>query len=149
MTSVALSAYPFVRCILDAKFVDSGLQTGGSDERRGCKLYTDIMAGFKSLYESADNVLLNIRKIVEYIMANEFLEISLPGTTHQGIPSRNNNMLVSKARQNLCEPENAWTELFSGNSQCYLRIAMIVDFSLSCGRFPTEDDFPKPLQIAP
>ncbi|PTB66842.1 N-terminal binuclear Zn cluster-containing protein [Trichoderma citrinoviride] len=44
-------------------------------------------------------------------------------------------------------PQSKWAKLFAGKPRTYLRIALTIQHSLSSGHFPSEEDFPKALQM--
>ncbi|KAJ9145079.1 C6 zinc finger domain containing protein [Pleurostoma richardsiae] len=141
-TFVAFSALPFVWYILDAKLINDGSESEGA--RKDLKIYIDVMKGFRSLYESTDSVLQSIGKVINYIKLNELLQ--LPSS--ESIIGRGAHAPAAAMAQNVATRSgSSLVHLLAGKPRSYLRIALVVEYSLSRGRLPSENDFPKPLRL--
>ncbi|KAK7429093.1 hypothetical protein QQZ08_004308 [Neonectria magnoliae] len=144
-TFVAFLAFPFTWNILEAKV----LTTGGysEDAQRNLTAYTSVMRRFRSLYESTESTLQSIEKTVTFIKANETFAPSTLTTgfrnSYVAHPLLSETVRRPKATQ---RPRDAWVDLLLGNPHTYLRIALTVDYSLTHGQFPSENDIPRVLQ---
>ncbi|KAK7408055.1 hypothetical protein QQX98_009770 [Neonectria punicea] len=139
-TFVAFLAFPFTWNILEAKV----LTTGGhsEDAQKNLTAYTSVMRRFRSLYESTESTLQSIEKTVTFIKANETFTLGF----------RNSHMVRPLFSETIKRPDptqrsrDAWVDLLLGNPHTYLRIALTVDYSLTHGQCPSEDDIPRVLQ---
>lgn len=148
MTSVTFSAIPLIWQVLDAKMLNTG--TLAADNKRDLMVYTNVMNKFRSLHENANNVLKFIKQIIAHIQTTESVEISqqeqLTDTCFP--PELLSNFPPGGKTQNMDgSPKNKWAKLFAGKPRTYLRIALTIQYSLSSGHFPSEEDFPKALQM--
>lgn len=125
---MAFSAFAFAWHILDA-------QGAGRD----LGIYKDVMCLFRNLYESTDEVLSSIGQLVDHIRLNETMNLT-GGLEGEG-------GLVIKERQTKTLGKDTWADLLAMKPRLYLRIVLMVDFSLSMGRLPAEADFPEQLRI--
>ncbi|KAK9422985.1 putative Short chain dehydrogenase reductase [Seiridium unicorne] len=141
-TFVALTTYPFIWSRLGDEFVDTVSKAPEKEQKVNPDLYTDVLREFSDLYESAHNVVSRVRGIVDYIVANELTDKSLVDDEIEEAVGR-----FDGARENSCREGNLWFELVIKRTPSYLKIAAIVDYSLSCGQIPSEDSLPKSLQI--
>ncbi|KAK6078999.1 fungal specific transcription factor domain-containing protein [Seiridium cupressi] len=141
-TFVALTTYPFIWSRLGDEFVDTVPKAPEKEQKVNPDLYTDVLREFSDLYESAHNVVSRVRGIVDYIVANELTDKSLVDDEIEEVVGR-----LDGARENSCREGNLWFELVIKRTPSYLKIAAIVDYSLSCGQIPSEDSLPKSLQI--
>lgn len=96
------------------------------------------------MYDSADEMLLSVENIVDYVKNTEQLQEGELGSCES--PSGNKLGLQNMART-LC-PGNRWVETLLSNPQMFLRILMTVDFALACGHLPSEADFPQSLRTS-
>lgn len=100
------------------------------------------MRGFRHLYESTDEMLLGVERIVEYIKDHEPLQ------AHSEISDT--PFLQKTAKQVTAQDvytKSGWVDMFLNRPQTFCRIAMTVDFSLTRGHPPSEADFPKALRM--
>ncbi|KAK9777151.1 putative Zn2Cys6 transcriptional regulator [Seiridium cardinale] len=141
-TFVALTTYPFIWSRLGAEFVDTIPKALEKEQKVNPDLYTDVLREFSDLYESAHNVVSRVRGIVDYIVANELTENSLVDDEIEEVVAQ-----FDEARETSCREGNLWFELVIKRTPSYLKIAAIVDHSLSCGQIPSQDSLPKSLQI--
>ncbi|TFB00506.1 hypothetical protein CCMA1212_007793 [Trichoderma ghanense] len=168
-TFVALSAIPLIWQVLDAKILNTG--TLAADNKRDLMVYTNVMNKFRSLHENADNVLKFIKQIITHIQTTESVDMTQPdplsaptttSETHfppellsnfaQGVKPQQQETDGNKNRGGGDRfagggPQSKWAKLFAGNPRTYLRIALTIQHSLSSGHFPSEEDFPKALQM--
>ncbi|KAL6817269.1 hypothetical protein J3E69DRAFT_345034 [Trichoderma sp. SZMC 28015] len=147
-TFVTFSAIPLIWQVLDAKILNTG--TLAADNKRDLMVYTNVMNKFRSLHENANNVLKFIKQIIAHIQTTESVEIAQQEQlTDTCFPPE---LLSSfppggKIQEKDKEPKNKWAQLFAGKPRTYLRIALTIQHSLSSGHFPSEEDFPKALQM--
>ncbi|KAL6872907.1 N-terminal binuclear Zn cluster-containing protein [Trichoderma novae-zelandiae] len=173
-TFVTFSAIPLIWQVLDAKILNTG--TLAADNKRDLMVYTNVMNKFRSLHENADNVLKFIKQIIAHIQTTESVEITQPdplsaptttsetffppellsnfsqGGKAQQQETDNNNNNNSKKLNGIDGftgggPQSKWAKLFAGKPRTYLRIALTIQHSLASGHFPSEEDFPKALQM--
>jgi hypothetical protein len=126
---------------LDAKLLADSSQP--CQPNLDMNIYSDVMEGLRHLYEATENVQRCVDQIVEYIKMNELLHFPYPGRGDQWIVPWNKGPSLRSEQI----PRNGWVEMLVEKPQSYLRIVMIVEFSLSRGQLPAEDDFPKSLQL--
>lgn len=126
---MAFSAFAFVWHILDPQ-----------GARRDLGIYKDVMCLFRNLYESTDGMLSCIGRLVDHIRLNETMNLT-GGMGGEG-------GLVIKERQTKTLGRDTWADLLVMKPRSYLRIVLMVDFSLSMGRMPVEADFPEQLRVA-
>ncbi|KAL7942524.1 hypothetical protein V8C42DRAFT_331252 [Trichoderma barbatum] len=147
-TFVTFSAIPLIWQVLDAKMLNTGVLA--ADNKRDLMVYTNVMNKFRSQHENANNVLKFIKQIIAHIQTTESVEITQQEQlTETCFPpellssfAQGGNMQEKDA-----EPKNKWAKLFAGKPRTYLRIALTIQHSLSSGHFPSEEDFPKALQM--
>ncbi|KAH8896922.1 hypothetical protein GQ53DRAFT_713747 [Thozetella sp. PMI_491] len=144
-TFVAFTAFPFIWHLLDTKLVEDGSHS--CQKNLGTDIYSDVMEGFRHLYETTENVLRCVDQIVEYIRMNELQYFPYPGRGDQWIMPWNKGVSLPSKQLAAQVPRNGWVEMLVEKPQSFLRIVMIVEFSLSRGQLPAEDDFPKSLQL--
>ncbi|KAK1249369.1 hypothetical protein MKX07_002885 [Trichoderma sp. CBMAI-0711] len=173
-TFVALSAIPLIWQVLDAKILNTG--TLAADNKRDLMVYTNVMNKFRSLHENADNVLKFIKQIIAHIQTTESVDMTQPDSlsappsetyfppellsnfAQGGKPQQQQQQQqqeVDSKKRNIGGidgltrggPQSKWAKLFAGNPRTYLRIALTIQHSLSSGHFPSEEDFPKALQM--
>ncbi|KAL7809634.1 N-terminal binuclear Zn cluster-containing protein [Trichoderma aethiopicum] len=171
-TFVALSAIPLIWQVLDAKILNTG--TLAADNKRDLMVYTSVMNKFRSLHENADNVLKFIKQIIAHIQTTESVDMTQPDSllsaptapsetyfppellsnfAQGGKPQQQQQEADSTKKQGGVDgyagggPQSKWAKLFAGNPRTYLRIALTIQHSLSSGHFPSEEDFPKALQM--
>ncbi|RFU80512.1 n-terminal binuclear zn cluster-containing [Trichoderma arundinaceum] len=147
-TFVTFSAIPLIWQVLDAKILNTG--TLAADNMRDLMVYTNVMNKFRSLHENANNVLKFIKQIIAHIQTTESVEINeqeaLADTCFP--PELLSSFLPGgKLPEVDSGPKNKWAKLFAGKPRTYLRIALTIQHSLSSGNFPSEEDFPKALQM--
>lgn len=94
------------------------------------------MRGFRHLYESTDEMLLCVERIVDYIKDHEPLQVH----------SQDWDTLINGSSARDAYPRSGWVDMFLNRPQTFCRIAMTVDFSLTRGHLPSETDFPKALR---
>ncbi|UKZ79822.1 hypothetical protein TrVFT333_007584 [Trichoderma virens FT-333] len=147
-TFVTFSAIPLIWQVLDAKILNTG--TLAADNKRDLMVYTNVMNKFRSLHENANNVLKFIKQIIAHIQTTESVEIAqqeqltdtcFPPELLSSFPPGGKMQEMDKG------PKNKWAQLFAGSPRTYLRIALTIQHSLSSGHFPSEEDFPKALQM--
>ncbi|KAF5599660.1 c6 zinc finger domain-containing protein [Fusarium pseudoanthophilum] len=126
------SATPFIWYSLQ-----SHMQNSDGEVQRDLDAQLDVMTRFSHLYRNAESTINYVKSIVEHI------KISLP------LPTDNFYRHFAggdEGRQSMLSDESwsteAWTDMLSKDPRRYLRIALAVEFSLSRGRCPAEDDFP-------
>ena len=127
--------------MLDAKVISSDYRS--DIVKKDLETYTEVMTGFRNMYESTESVLQSIEKIVDYIKLNEPLQ-----RLHSDSPSMDRRQTGSMPppRGTQVRSSDVWAELIDENPYSYLRISLTVEYSLSRGQFPSEKDFPKVLQ---
>lgn len=114
-------------------------------------VYTNVMNKFRGLHENANNVLKFIKQLINHIQTTESAAINehelLTDTSFP--PELLSSFLPGGKTQDVTpqEPKNKWAKLFAGKPRTYLRIALTIQHSLSSGNFPSEEDFPKALQM--
>lgn len=172
-TSVALSAIPLIWQVLDAKILNTG--TLAADNKRDLMVYTSVMNKFRSLHENADNVLKFIKQIIAHIQTTESVDMAQPDSLLSAPTAPSETYFPPELLSNFAQggkpqqqqqqetdsiknkggvdgypgggPQSKWAKLFAGNPRTYLRIALTIQHSLSSGHFPSEEDFPKALQM--
>ncbi|KAL7783857.1 hypothetical protein V8C37DRAFT_396688 [Trichoderma ceciliae] len=147
-TFVTFSAIPLIWQVLDAKMLNTGALA--ADNMRDLMVYTNVMNEFRSLHENANNVLKFIKQIIAHIQTTESVEVNqqelLADTCFP--PELLSSFLPGGRPQAIDHgPKNKWAKLFAGKPRTYLRIALTIQHSLSSGNFPSEEDFPKALQM--
>lgn len=126
---MAFSAFALAWHILDAQ-----------GTRPDLGIYKDVMCLFRNLYDNTDGMLNCIGLLVEHIRSNETMNLTNGREAEGG--------LAVKERQMDTPEKNTWADLLALKPRSYLRIVLMVDFSLSMGRLPVEADFPKQLRMA-
>ncbi|KAM0522496.1 hypothetical protein ACHAPE_002086 [Trichoderma viride] len=150
-TFVTFTAIPLIWQVLDAKILNTGAPA--ADNMRDLMVYTNVMNKFRGLHENANNVLKFIKQLITHIQTTESAEIShheLLLADSSFPPELLSSFLPDgKTQDNIIthEPKNKWAKLFAGKPRTYLRIALTIQHSLSSGNFPSEEDFPKALQM--
>lgn len=120
---------------------------------RDLMVYTNVMNKFRGLHENANNVLKFIKQLITHIQTTESAEINhheLLLADSAFPPELLSSFLPDGKTQDSIithEPKNKWAKLFAGKPRTYLRIALTIQHSLSSGNFPSEEDFPKALQM--
>ncbi|KAH6871218.1 hypothetical protein B0T10DRAFT_417581 [Thelonectria olida] len=142
-TFVEFCAFSFIWYLLDTRLIPPNKRLFQFPQ--GLQTYTDLMDGFKPLYESTDGKLQCIDKIVSYIQTNEGLE---PSVQELGVSEDAPSVgPVTHWDSTTVEPfRNAWVSILSNTPYKYLRIVLTVEYSLSKGQFPAEVDFPEALR---
>lgn len=102
------------------------------------------MNGFRNRYENTESILECIEMIVENIIQNEPLQFLDSGLSSPW-PLRSESLLSTQISDS--RAANTWAELLKGDPHRYLRISLTVEFSLSYGKIPSENDFPKALRM--
>lgn len=117
---------------------------------RDLMVYTNVMNKFRSLHENANNVLKFIKRIIAHIQTTESAELNQQELLADSCfpPELLSSFLQGSNTQDIDHgPQNKWAKLFAGKPRTYLRIALTIQHSLSSGNFPSEEDFPKALQM--
>ncbi|KAM0457368.1 hypothetical protein ACHAO4_003166 [Trichoderma viride] len=148
---VTFTAIPLIWQVLDAKILNTGAPA--ADNMRDLMVYTNVMNKFRGLHENANNVLKFIKQLITHIQTTESAEImqhELLLADSSFPPELLSSFLPDGKTQDSVitrEPQNKWAKLFAGKPRTYLRIALTIQHSLSSGNFPSEEDFPKALQM--
>lgn len=117
---------------------------------RDLMVYTNVMNKFRGLHQNANNVLKFIKQLITHIQTTESVDIDQYDLLADSSfpPELLSSFLPGEKAQDIIhEPKNKWAKLFAGKPRTYLRIALTIQHSLSSGNFPSEEDFPKALQI--
>ncbi|PTB39325.1 hypothetical protein M441DRAFT_38369 [Trichoderma asperellum CBS 433.97] len=147
-TFVTFTAIPLIWQVLDAKILNTGALA--ADNMRDLMVYTNVMNKFRGLHQNANNVLKFIKQLINHIQTTESVDIDqydLSADTSFPPELLSSFLPGEKAQDIIHEPKNKWAKLFAGKPRTYLRIALTIQHSLSSGNFPSEEDFPKALQI--
>ncbi|KAI5458827.1 fungal-specific transcription factor domain-containing protein [Mariannaea sp. PMI_226] len=132
-TFVPFFALPFTWNIIQVKVLMTEGQSSG--DRKDLMSYTNAMRTLRGLYEITDSTLDCIENIVTFVKNDE-----RPTTLHQN-PFLHHPLSASLGIVEATQPSgDVWVDLLLDNPQDYLRIAMVVDFSLARGKFPSERD---------
>ena len=105
------------------------------------RIYAKVMKVFKTLYESTDGLLRCTGKIMTFARLSKLWQLS-------------NTAPVSWKSDHLAKTEteepfsdNDWINLLVRSPQSYIRIALTIESLLSCGRLPSENEFPRSLRM--
>jgi hypothetical protein len=124
VSSVTFTAIPLIWQVLDAKILNTGAPA--ADNMRDLMVYTNVMNKFRGLHENANNVLKFIKQLITHIQTTESAEI-------------NQHELLTDSS---FPPELLSSFLPDGKTR-----DSIINHELSSGHFPSEEDFPKALQM--
>ncbi|VUC32897.1 unnamed protein product, partial [Clonostachys rosea] len=144
-TFITFLALPFTWHILETQMMKG---TSKSQEApRIMKAYTSVMRSFSSTYESADSTLQCIQKAVEYLKTTETVGKGLlhqaPKSTHPLLhdavfPRSSSSSHHHEGDRRQEASGNAWADLVVYEPQSYMRIAMVVEYSLAQCHPPDE-----------
>lgn len=116
------------------------------------KAYTSVMRSFRSTYESADSTLQCIQKAVEYLKTTESVGKGLMHAPKSAHPLLRDAVFPRSSygedEQRQEASGNAWADLVVYEPQSYMRIAMVVEYSLAQCHPPDESDLARVLQAS-
>uniref|UniRef100_A0A0B7KCW3 Zn(2)-C6 fungal-type domain-containing protein n=1 Tax=Bionectria ochroleuca TaxID=29856 RepID=A0A0B7KCW3_BIOOC len=132
-TFITFLALPFTWHILETQMMKG---TSKSQEApRIMKAYTSVMRSFRSTYESADSTLQCIQKAVEYLKTTESVGKGLMHAPKSAHPLLRDAVFPRSSHDENEERQeasgNAWADLVVYEPQSYMRIAMVVEYSLA------------------
>lgn len=141
MFSVAISALPFIWHVLDAKLVLTGPGSCKGRRDQDLGIYTKVMKVFKSLYESTDGLLRCTGKIMDFTGLSELWRLS----NTKSSTWKSGRLDKTPNAESISDDD--WANLLVRLPESYMRIALTIEFLLSYGRLPLEDDFPKSVRV--
>ncbi|KAI0015600.1 hypothetical protein F4780DRAFT_773426 [Xylariomycetidae sp. FL0641] len=134
ISAIACTALPLFLHIIDVKLSPQNNHTSSSDpggqpalKQRRLNILIAAMKTYQPQYDGVDYVSETIRHMIDIAQ----LDTSSTSASH--------NRSIQPSIKD-------WGDILASQPGCYLRLAMTMDFGLSKGRLPKENDFPATLR---